>query len=110
MVHEEPLSVVPAHAPVEPRPNGPLQDEIAVLAYSLWQARGCPEGTPDEDWFKAEEALRANVQISESLLQESSSTFFSQVTFQQTDISLTEINHNQTVESVGETPIDIERY
>lgn len=76
MVQEEPLAVVPAHASVELNPNRSLQEEIAALAYSLWQARGCPEGTPDEDWFKAEEALRANVGISESLLQESSSTFF----------------------------------
>jgi hypothetical protein len=29
-----------------------------LLAYAFWQARGCPEGSPDEDWFLAEEQLR----------------------------------------------------
>jgi hypothetical protein len=33
--------------------------EIAVLAYELWQARGCPEGSPEEDWYRAAEQLRA---------------------------------------------------
>ncbi len=34
-------------------------DDIAALAHQLWQARGCPEGSPDEDWFHAAEQLRA---------------------------------------------------
>jgi len=33
--------------------------EIAALAYELWQARGCPMGSPDEDWFHAAEQLRS---------------------------------------------------
>ena len=37
----------------------PAYEEIAPLAHSLWQARGCPEGTPEEDWFNAERALNA---------------------------------------------------
>jgi hypothetical protein len=40
--------------------TGPTHEEIAVLAYSMWQARGCPEGNPEEDWFNAERALKAN--------------------------------------------------
>lgn len=39
--------------------TGPAHEEIAVLAYSLWQARGYPEGTPEEDWFNAQRALEA---------------------------------------------------
>jgi len=35
-------------------------DEIAALAYELWQARGCPDGSPEEDWFHAAEALRSH--------------------------------------------------
>ena len=31
---------------------------IAQLAYDLWQKRGCPIGSPDEDWFRAENELR----------------------------------------------------
>ena len=34
-------------------------DDIAALAYRLWQERGCPIGSPEEDWFRAEELLTA---------------------------------------------------
>jgi hypothetical protein len=34
-------------------------DEIAALAHQLWQARGCPDGSPQEDWFHAAEELRS---------------------------------------------------
>jgi hypothetical protein len=33
------------------------QEEIAALAHALWQARGCPDGSPEEDWFQAKQAL-----------------------------------------------------
>jgi hypothetical protein len=33
--------------------------EIAARAHQLWQDRGCPEGSPDEDWFRATEELRS---------------------------------------------------
>jgi len=33
--------------------------DIAALAYRLWQERGCPTGSPEEDWYKAEELLVA---------------------------------------------------
>ena len=35
------------------------QQETAALAYELWQARGCPEGSPEEDWLRALEQLRS---------------------------------------------------
>jgi hypothetical protein len=31
--------------------------EIERLAYRFWQERGSPMGSPDEDWFRAEEEL-----------------------------------------------------
>jgi hypothetical protein len=34
-------------------------DEIAALAHELWQARGCPAGSADEDWFHAVRQLRS---------------------------------------------------
>jgi len=34
-------------------------EDIAVLAHALWQARGCPEGSPEEDWSHAVQELRA---------------------------------------------------
>ena len=27
--------------------------EVAAIAYRLWQERGCPEGDPETDWFHA---------------------------------------------------------
>lgn len=39
--------------------TSPTHEEIAALAYSLWQDRGYPIETPDEDWFNAERALKA---------------------------------------------------
>ena len=37
--------------------------DIVALAHELWQARGCPEGSPDVDWFKAAEDLRERAEI-----------------------------------------------
>ena len=34
-------------------------EDIAGLAHALWQARGCPEGSPEQDWFHAVQELRA---------------------------------------------------
>ena len=30
---------------------------IAVLAYEFWQERGCPHGSPEQDWFRAEREI-----------------------------------------------------
>jgi hypothetical protein len=35
--------------------------DTAVLAHAFWQARGCPEGSADEDWFRAVRDLRRRV-------------------------------------------------
>jgi hypothetical protein len=35
------------------------QREIAALAHKLWQDRGSPEGSSQDDWFRAEEMLRS---------------------------------------------------
>jgi len=37
----------------------PEQEEIALLAYSHWHARGCPLGSPEDDWFRAEREIQA---------------------------------------------------
>jgi len=36
--------------------------DIAQLAYEFWQARGCPKGSPEEDWQRATKELLANAQ------------------------------------------------
>jgi hypothetical protein len=33
-------------------------EQVATLAYRLWHERGCPEGSPDVDWFQAQQLLR----------------------------------------------------
>jgi len=35
-----------------------VHEAIARLAYSYWQARGCPIGSSEEDWYRAENELR----------------------------------------------------
>ena len=31
--------------------------DIAVHAYHLWEQRGCSDGCPDEDWYRAEQEI-----------------------------------------------------
>jgi len=42
--------------------EAPSPDSIAALAYEFWHARGCPEGSPEVDWFRAEQELRGRYQ------------------------------------------------
>jgi hypothetical protein len=37
----------------------PEHRSIGELAYRLWQARGCPEGSAEQDWLDAEKQLRS---------------------------------------------------
>jgi len=36
-----------------------FREAVARLAYSYWQARGCQGGSPETDWLRAEQELRA---------------------------------------------------
>jgi hypothetical protein len=38
-------------------------EDVAALAHRLWQARGCPDGSADEDWFHAAQELRARTEV-----------------------------------------------
>jgi hypothetical protein len=42
--------------------TSPLSEQIAALAHALWQERGCPEGSAEEDWFNAEHRIREQLQ------------------------------------------------
>ena len=46
--------------PAEPaQVSGPEQcEEVAKLAYLYWQGRGCPEGSPEDDWLRAEQEIQ----------------------------------------------------
>lgn len=39
-------------------PEKNTRQETALRAYQLWRERGCPEGSEEEDWFRAEEEMR----------------------------------------------------
>ena len=47
-----------ASASGKPMNGDLLHDEIARLAYSLWEQRHGDEGSPEEDWLRAEQKLR----------------------------------------------------
>lgn len=38
---------------------------IAVLAYQLWHERGCPIGSPEVDWLRAQELLSDSARAAE---------------------------------------------
>jgi hypothetical protein len=42
----------------EPAIDPEQQVELEQLAYRYWQERGCPTGSPEEDWYRAEAELR----------------------------------------------------
>jgi hypothetical protein len=42
-----------------PKSSEPTPEEIARLAHSYWEDRGCQGGSPEEDWFRAENELKA---------------------------------------------------
>jgi hypothetical protein len=47
-----------SHVAVERPEQSVAESEIALLAYALWEKRGRPVGSPEEDWFAAERALK----------------------------------------------------
>lgn len=48
-----------AEIPETSAEHRPTHEQIASLARTLWEQRGCPEGSPEEDWFRAEAELLA---------------------------------------------------
>ena len=37
----------------------PTHEDIAALAYALWQEQDCPDGTQEKNWLRAELELTA---------------------------------------------------
>lgn len=52
------LSVPATEQPVAAGPVAE-QEQIARLAYSYWEARGCQGGSAEEDWLRAEIEIRS---------------------------------------------------
>ena len=46
--------------------NEPTAGEISARAYRCWHERGCPEGSPEVDWHRAQEELRRERQARRS--------------------------------------------
>jgi hypothetical protein len=40
--------------------SGIAEDAISKRAYELWLERGCPEGSPEQDWYQAESEMRSH--------------------------------------------------
>ncbi|MBN9662643.1 MAG: DUF2934 domain-containing protein [Acidobacteria bacterium] len=57
--------LIPGVEPIpEDNPTGACsREDVATLAYQLWHSRGCPVGSPEEDWCRAEEWLRTKGQL-----------------------------------------------
>jgi hypothetical protein len=43
-------------------PTSSVNQEIAKLAYSLWEQRGSPYGSPEFDWLEAERRIRQSLE------------------------------------------------
>lgn len=41
-----------------PAAHTPSREEIARLAEKFWAERGWPEGSPEQDWLRAEQELK----------------------------------------------------
>src|SRR5436305_1585116 len=55
-----PVKVVTSALPVQPGSSESLdRSAVAARAYALWQERGCPIGSDQEDWFQAERELKS---------------------------------------------------
>ena len=42
------------------------REAIGRLAYFYWEERGCPNDSPDEDWFRAEAEVRRRIDAAAS--------------------------------------------
>jgi hypothetical protein len=65
-MHTEPGSGKPENKATDLFIENPVLDQeaIARAAYFCWEARGCPNDSPDEDWFRAEAELRIRLAAS----------------------------------------------
>jgi hypothetical protein len=54
----EPLPAISPEPYEEPASASLDEREVAVLAYQFWRERGSPDGSSEEDWYRAEQELR----------------------------------------------------
>jgi hypothetical protein len=51
----DPIAAAPRDYPKQAFPD---EEAIRLLAHELWRARGCPIGSPEDDWYIAEQQLK----------------------------------------------------
>lgn len=49
-------------APRTKAPNGAGSVVVDKLAYELWLNRGCPNDSPEQDWYEAERILKGSAE------------------------------------------------
>jgi DUF2934 family protein len=64
MAKAKKMAAAAAHAPLEVADQKLIsqpddQDRVSALAHEFWIQRGCPLGSPEVDWLRAEKELRA---------------------------------------------------
>jgi hypothetical protein len=47
-----------SNSPQPPPNNDGFREAVTRLAYHFWEVRASPDGSPDEDWRRAENAVR----------------------------------------------------
>jgi hypothetical protein len=61
--HKHTTKTTKTMAPSETPMRIIAQEEIARLAYSYWEARGCQGGSAQNDWFQAEQELKSRAAV-----------------------------------------------
>jgi hypothetical protein len=61
--------------------DDPVRQEIELRAYQIWQERGGPIGTPEVDWFLAEQELGKPEGLLSSVAREAGAAVGSVVAF-----------------------------
>ena len=68
LVGDQPETVVAVPGETAAQPSTPVEmgepapvneQDVSALAYRRWLERGCPQGSPEEDWFEAERELHS---------------------------------------------------
>ena len=68
----------------------PEHSAIGELAYRLWQAHGCPEGTAEKDWLDAEKQLRSAQHASDARTAPAAADIASRVDTSRVEVSRTD--------------------
>jgi len=55
----EPVAEILSPATPAASSVAPSYQDVARLAYTYWEARGCQGGSPEQDWLRAEQELSA---------------------------------------------------